>query len=223
MKLFGHSKLSSYLGVDIGSGGVKVVELAMEKNRMRLLTYGYAEQPADAPLVPLDHPKETAALLREVMKKAGVKTSVAISALPLSSVFSAIVSVPQQKDQSRLKQDIQDQVRKLAPMPLEEMITYSTFVDPVQKPEKRPSPESVATEKTVGKTVRVLVTGSGKKVVQKYIEIFKQAKLELKALDVESFAFIRSLVGKDKTSILIVDIGARRSNMVIVEKGRSEE
>jgi len=64
MKLFGHSKLSSYLGVDIGSGGVKVVELAMEKNRMRLLTYGYAEQPADAPLVPLDHPKETSPLCK---------------------------------------------------------------------------------------------------------------------------------------------------------------
>jgi type IV pilus assembly protein PilM len=55
--------------------------------------------------------------------------------------------------------------------------------------------------------------------VQKYIEIFKRAKLELSALDTESFALIRSLIGKDKSSILLVDMGSSRSNITIVEKG----
>lgn len=205
MKLFARSQKKQILGVDIGTSGIKVVELALEKNRSRLLTYGYSEQKSDIPFSPLEQPKRTAAFLQEICKKAQVKTTTAVSALPLSSVFSAIVSVPYQKDKNRLKQSIQDQVKKLAPLPLEEMITYSTFIDSLKEENLQ--------------HVRVLVTGSAKHLVQTYIEIFQRAKLQLKTLDTESFALIRSLIGKDKNSILLADLGATRSNITIVENG----
>ena len=76
-----------------------------------------------------------------------------------------------------------------------------------------------AEEKQKEKHVRVLVTGAAKSLVQKFIEIFKYAKLELQAIDTESFALIRSLVGKDKSSIMILDMGSKRTNITIVEKG----
>ena len=64
-----------------------------------------------------------------------------------------------------------------------------------------------------------MVTGAAKSLVQKYIEIFKLAKIDLVALDTEAFALIRSLVGKDKSTVMIVDIGYTRTNFTIVEKG----
>ena len=43
MAIFGSSN-QSYLGVDIGSSSIKVVELKNEKGRPKLVTYGYMEQ-----------------------------------------------------------------------------------------------------------------------------------------------------------------------------------
>ncbi len=225
MSLFGGSAKKSFLGVDIGAGGIKVVELLNEKNRARLMTYGYSERRAgDLSAPPLEHPKETAELLTKVCKQAKTGSVRAVAALPLSSVFSAVISVPREKDEKLVKEAINAQARKLTPMPLEEMVTYSTFIDPLKEKEskdakaaKAPSQAGEAPKKK--DSVRVLVTGSPKSLVQKYIEIFKLAKLELQALDTEGFALIRSLVGKDKSTVMLLDIGSSRTNMTIVEKG----
>ena len=36
----------SYLGIDVGQSGVKLVELKNEKGRARLVTYAYAQLPS---------------------------------------------------------------------------------------------------------------------------------------------------------------------------------
>ncbi|PJA47562.1 hypothetical protein CO172_00795 [Candidatus Uhrbacteria bacterium CG_4_9_14_3_um_filter_36_7] len=217
MSLFGGSKKQSMLGVDIGIGGIKLVELTKEKGHLRLLTYGYSQGFNQTSFSPFDEPKQTAELLQTVVKKAQVSSRTAIAALPLSSIFSTIVSVPYQKNQAAIKESVQSQVRKLTPLPLEEMITYSTFIDPIEKKDQKTLIKQ--TDEIEKKNIRVLVTGSAKTLVQKYIDIFKQAKLQLKALDTESFALIRSLIGKDKSSMMLVDMGSSRSNMTVVEKG----
>lgn len=196
------------LGVDIGASGLKLVELSYEKNRARLMTYGYAELPLlnDEGLL-IDHPKHAGELLLEVCKKAGCVSTRVMAALPTSHLFSAILSFRETKDQKVLKPMIDAEITKLSPLPLSEMITYSTFLDGEEKdPEKK-------------KFVRVLVTGTAKTLVQKYIELFKAAKLQLQALDTESFALIRSLIGKDKGAIMVVDFGSQRTNLTVVEKG----
>jgi len=214
---FGKKSTKNYLGIDIGAGGVKIVELMNEKGRGRLITYGYSERGvSEDGLHPLEDVKGTAAVVADICKKSGVSTMRAVGALPLSSVFSAIVAVPRGKDEKAVKEAVNEQVKKLAPMPLEEMITYSTFIDPLKiKEDKKTSPGQ---NPEVKKYVRVLVTGAAKTLVQKYVEIFKLAKVELLALDTEAFALIRSLIGKDKGSVMIIDLGYASTNFTIVEK-----
>src|SRR3989338_11402563 len=48
---FGGNKKQSYLGVDIGAGGIKVAELTNEKGRAALMTYGYSALPGAATTV----------------------------------------------------------------------------------------------------------------------------------------------------------------------------
>lgn len=222
MALFGlfGKKSSGFLGVDIGAAGLKVVELSKEKGRTTLQTYGYSETRADgAPFSPFDDTKATGELLAKICKEAGVKSTAAMAALPLSHVFSAIVAVPRRKDQKELKQLVDAQIAKLTPLPMNEMVTYSTLIDdPMRKDAKGAIPESTlkAGEKDY---VRVLVTGAAKTLVQKYIEIFRAAKLTLQAIDTESFALIRSLVGKDRSAVMVLDIGNARTNITVVEKG----
>lgn len=217
MSLFGKTKKGGILGVDIGANSIKVVELLNEKGRVKLMTYGYAELPAsnDGGIL-LDQPKAAGELLAEVCKKAGCQGTVAMAALPISNIFTAILSLPKTKDQKQLKPMIDAEIEKLSPLPLSEMITYSTFLD--GKDEKHPQ-DTKEQQADREKYVRVLVTGAAKTFVQKYIEIFRVAKLQLQALDTEAFALIRSLIGKDRGAIMVIDLGAKRTNMTIVEKG----
>lgn len=216
---FGKKQTKNYLGIDIGAAGVKIVELMNEKGRGRLITYGYSERGAADLLHPLEDAKATAELIGKICKQSGITSTRAVGALPLSSVFSAIVAVPRGKDERAIKEAVNEQVRKLTPMPLEEMITYSTFIDPIKPAKPTPTPNPQTPTPNSNNYVRVLVTGAAKSLVQKYIEIFKLAKIELIALDTEAFALIRALVGKDKSTVMIVDMGYARTNLTIVEKG----
>ena len=225
MGLFGSSKSKTFVGVDIGGSSIKVVELANEKGRARLMTYGYLEFPANEGGDGLfDQPKKIGDLLAEVCKQSGVKSSQAMTALQTSNVFSTILALPKssEKDSKDIKPLIDAELGKLAPLPVSEMITYSTMIDGDKKKidsKKEKSVEEKMMEKEKNKYSRVLVTGAAKTLVQKYIDIFKTAKLNLQAIDTESFALIRALIGKDKGAIMILDLGSKRTNLFIVEKG----
>lgn len=230
MALFGAQSKKGFLGVDVGAGGIKLAEIVTEKGQAKLVTYGYSSRkPTEITGPLLENQKVAADLLAKIYKKSGAQTKQAVSALPVSKVFSAVISVPKVKDEKELKPLIEAQARKLVPLPFEEMILDSKLIDPLKKVGKgekvkgaakaqkdslTPIPEPKKQER-----VRVLITGAAKTLVQKYVQIFKSAGLELVALETESFGLIRSLVGKDKSSILIIDIGATRTNLTVVEKG----
>ena len=222
MGLFGGKKSNTFLGVDVGASSIKIIEFANVKGRAKLMTYGYVEVPvAESGESLLDTPKRTGELLQKVCKDSGCKSTSAMAALASSAVFSTILSIPKAKDKKMMKPLIDAELEKLTPLPLTEMITYSTFLD--EEKEKKPEGKKKEVEKVEKKDEtkhsRVLVTAAAKTLVQKYIEIFRVAKLELQALDTESFALIRSLIGKDKGSIMIIDLGSKRTNLTVVEKG----
>jgi type IV pilus assembly protein PilM len=221
MSLFGSKSPTTFLGVDIGGSSIKVVELVNEKGRARLMTYGYLElPPQEAGDGLFDQPKKAGELLARVCKEAGVKTTQAMTALQASSVFSTILALPKTKDPKAMKGLIDAELGKLAPLPVSEMITYSTMIDgEKEKKEVEKSRSQEVENKEKDKYTRVLVTGAAKTFVQKYIEIFKTAKLNLQAIDTESFALIRALIGKDRGAIMILDLGSKRTNLFIVEKG----
>ena len=221
------------IGVDVGAGGMKVVELLPQKGRLVLSTYGYSEMKSiegeHKPLI--DDPKKAANILREIMKRSDMKSTNANAALPSHAVFHAIVTIPQPRDPKEdIKPLIESQVKKLLPMPLEDMILDSTVIDKhllpkkVEKDEKgkkedkkeEKKPEPVGKDR---KHIRVLVSGAPKALVAKYVEIFKLAKLNLTSLETEAFALIRSLIGKDKARMMLVDIGFERTNIVIADQG----
>lgn len=196
----------SYLGVDIGVSGIKLVELMNEKGRARLVTYSYANVPASALDKPLIEDVDKAAeLLKKMVAKARVTTKKAISALPVASVFSSIISVPA-ANEKELKEAIQWQAKKLIPVPLEEITLDFKTIDSVDGEAEK-------------KVTRVLITGAPKPLVNRYIDIFKKAGLELISLETEAFAEIRSLIGKDRSSIMIIDIGSQRTNISVIERG----
>ncbi len=243
MSLFGGKKEEHFdgiLGVDLGPSGVKIVELQQEKGRMRLSTYGYSEfavQTAE-PFAFLENPDKAVAAIKQIIKDSGMRATRAIAALPSGSVFQAIVTIPIPKDdKDDLKRLIETQAAKLLPMPLSEMILDSNVLDKellpksgkVEKSKVESGPEGDDASRGVlhtpsdivdekQKHIRVLITGAPKVLVEKYVDLFKKAKIELVSLETEVFALIRSLVGKDKSRIMLVDMGLAQTHITVIDK-----
>lgn len=206
MAFFSKRSANSYIGIDLGTGGVKLVELMNEKGRARLVTYAFADSlPESLRKNFLDRPAEMGGLLKKMLSKAKATTKHCIAALPVSSVFSSIISVPP-ADEKGLQEAIRYQAQKLIPMPLEEISLDSKTLDP--------------DEGEAGKKVtKVLLTGAPKGLVKSFVNILSAAGTEPLALETEAFAQIRSLVGRDRSTVLIIDMGAYRTNFTVVERG----
>ncbi|MFA6512301.1 MAG: pilus assembly protein PilM [Patescibacteria group bacterium] len=74
-------------------------------------------------------------------------------------------------------------------------------------------------EGQTGKNLRVLITAAPKGLVERYIQIFKGADLQMKSLETEAFSLTRSLIGSDPSPILLVDIGAVTTTISIIVDG----
>ncbi len=209
MSLFSGKKEEHFdglLGIDLGPSGIKIAELVGEKGRLRLSTYGYSENTTASENTPslLEDPTKAAALIQRIIKEAGMKATRVVAALPSAQVFQTIITIPPGKSKEEMKVLIEAQSTKLLPLPLADMIVDSNILD---KDEAGLS------------NIRVLVTAAPKALVQKYIDLFRQTKLELVSLETEVFALIRSLVGKDKSRVMLVDIGYDQTNVAIVIGG----
>ena len=212
------------LGVDIGTSGIKMVELSPDKGRIRLSTYGYSEPKGAVKAALIDDPARAADVLTQIMKSSHMKARKAVASLPGAKVFQALITLPVPKDSKEdFKALIESQARKLLPLPLEEMILDSNILDkellPDSHKEEKPLEKPVEQTEKQKKYIRVLLTGAPKALVSHYVEIFRRAKLDLVSLETETFALVRSLVGKDRSRVMIVDMGAMRTNLAIVDKG----
>lgn len=199
--LFGRHEARRYLGVDIGSQSIKVVELADVNHTPELITYGLAELPpggftgSDAVVS-----GQVASIIEEVCRSARVTATKAMTALPTHAVFTSLLSLPK-LSQGEAPAAIRAEVAKVTPLPINDMI-----IDPQILP---------AGEHDVG--MRVLITGAPKTVVSRYVDIFKQTNLQLLSLETEGFALIRSLIGKDTAATMMIDLGASTTDIVIVD------
>jgi len=228
-------KTDSTLGVDIGANGIKLVELHKSKGRPQLWTYALVGKPlnihndsmhektaeellreknSEGDLgqkkneVPteLNDPRveEYAKLLKLAVEKANVQARHVTASLPVSHVFHAIVNLPL-VDDKELEYHVNAKVKKMLPKPIEQMqVVYQVI--PSDKEEK-------------SKSIRTLVTAAPKTTVKFYTDIFQKAGLRLDELETEAFALERSLVGVDKATVMVVDIGAERTNFFIMDDG----
>ena len=228
MGLFSKENLN-YLGVDIGSAGIKVVELKNEGGRPRLITYGYVDE---AIKMSHDSTKEeqakNVALLKSILEKSNVTTKKVVVGIPSFSVFSSVISLPimNQKD---LAQAVYWQAKKIVPISLDEMtLDWKILNDKevaenkIKKEKNKDNKEGEKKEvkpEPKKKDLKILIAAAPKKLVSKYVELFKSAELELISLETENFALERSLVGGDKNPVMIVDIGSITSDISVVENG----
>ena len=202
------SSTNSFLGVDIGTSSIKIVELAKEKGQARIVTYGFSDNMEAKGEDWQSDIKYVARAINKIREKAKVKSNRAVTALPTFSVFSSIINLSNvtQKD---ISSAVYWEAKKVIPLPLDEMILDWKKIDEKGNEDKK---------EKANKNIKVLLTGAPRTLVKKYIETFKEAKINLLSLETETFSLIRSLLGNDTSTVLLVEIGATTTDVSIVDQ-----
>jgi type IV pilus assembly protein PilM len=203
----------AYLGVDIGTTSIKIVEVERGTDRPRLVNYGFLESQGSlarantafqtSSLKLFD--QEIAELLKLALAKMRPKASVAVASLPGFVAFMTVLKFPLLSAQE-LSKTITFQARQYVPLPLEEVALDWLKVGEY-------------TDDRGTRYQQVLLISVPQEQVKKYQRIFRSAGLSLAALEIEGLSLARSLVGSDPTPTCIVDIGSRSTALAIVDGG----
>lgn len=212
-------KTKSCLGIDIGTSSIKVVQLKRSEGRYKLETYG--ELQSYGYLERLNDPVQTKSLkiletqviemVRKIITEAEITTKRAAISIPVFSSFVSIIDLPPMLEKE-LSRALIFEAKRYIPIPLSEVRIDWKIID------KQRVNSTKSGKKDLFKS-RVLLIAVPKEVITKHLRIAKALGLKLIALELESFSYMRSLIGDDQGTSCVLDFGARSTSFTIINKG----
>lgn len=197
-----------FLGVDFGTSYIKAVELTVKGGAPVLVNYGSAEmtftegenaRPADRASEKLVQQH-----LQALLEKFRPKASSASFALPGFSGLITLIELPDMEEKE-LEQAVRFEAQKYVPAPLAEVAFSWEVAGRLERGGKR--------------VAEVLLVAALKKEVAKYEQYVAGSRLDIDTLELEVFPLVRATIGDRADAVLIVDIGSRATNLVLVENG----
>lgn len=203
------SSKKKYLGIDIGTNSIKMLELEKTDRSLRLANYcevrgsggGEVFQTRDSLLnTPNDVLKK---LFLEILTRAKFNSRRASVSIPVYSTFSLLIEVPvlEKKD---LEETIKYEAQKHIPIILSEMILEWKMV------------EELIDKQTNLRKFRVFVMAIPRDIVAKYKEVAQSINLDVDSLEVEIFSLKRA-TGISKDKFILVDIGGLNTNVTFFD------
>ncbi len=207
MSLFSsHSEY--YLGVDFGTQSIKAVELKLSKGKPYLTNYGWVnvtniKEVPDA--YDNDYAKRLSDALKELFVQMKPTARKAIVAIPSFNGLVLIVDFPRMSEKD-VAAAIKFESRRYIPASLDEVNVSWEILSEDEKDKEKP-------------TMKVLLVAAPKSEVQYYDGLFKDVNIAIDSLELESFSLARSVIGSTKGRFILVDIGAKTTNIVLIENG----
>lgn len=208
---------SLHLGIDLGASSLKAVLIEKTSKENILRNYGYLKSSIKGKREFTD--EEIITLLRQLLSKMKIKSEIQVAfSLPVSQSFITELSMPPMSPEEIAK-SIEFQAKGHIPVSLEEVSLSWQIIDESEEKDYQNKEEDkiVAKDKTVKvNRMKVLLAAVPKSAVERYQAISKNLQLRLKGLEIETFSLARSCV-KDNDAYLIIDIGAKNTNMAVIE------
>jgi type IV pilus assembly protein PilM len=216
----GHPDRGSAIGVDIGTSAIKVVEIKKKNGKAVLETYGaialgpYADtETGRIASLPVE---KIALALKEVLSQSGISGSDLALAIPIQSSLVFTLELPAQVSESDIASIVPTEARKYIPVPIDE-VAIDYFILPKKEAsfeELNASAVSVSKEK-----ISVLVVATQNDAVSKYRSIVSQCGLSASFFEIEIFSSIRANFEHELSPVLLLDFGASRTKLTLVEFG----
>jgi type IV pilus assembly protein PilM len=210
MLFFGKRKNQSGLGIDIGTKGVKIVEVSKRKDKFVLENYGeinldiagrqffrYFDKNTLNPSI-----DNITRAIRAILSEAEISTSKAVFSLPDFATFSISFDLPPMTGKE-IKSAVAFEARKYIPLPLSEVVLDWQIISADPKE---------------GRT-KILMMAIPKILVDHYKKIAENSGLELIALEAEAIGLKRAVMKPNDPISCLVEMGFQSTNVIIVENG----
>jgi len=225
---FFEKKSKSVVGIDIGSSSIKVVQLRKSHGRAILETYGELSLGPYAGLsvgqaTNLPEEKLSEALL-DIIREANVTTHNGAFSIPLASSLVVVIEIPTVVG-GNLEEMVSIEARRYVPVPISEVALEWRIIPEETSNESEEeelptngvlSPKSTSTKRTYSK---VLIAAIHNETISKYQAIAQKSAIDASFIEIETFSSMRSLLGMEQGTVLILDIGAGATKLSIIERG----
>lgn len=209
----------SFLGVDIGTSTIKIVELGMKSGRPFLLNYAWMPILEKDPGSRQPNSEFFMTLLPEYLKRmvqeAKFQTKNAFVSIPSFGGILTLIDLPNISEKD-MEQAIRFEAHRYIPISLDDVVLSWEVVGGGERKNNRLKAEVPAAS---DEKKQVLLVAASKSEIKSYEETVEKAGLALKGIEMENISMVHSLVGSDLGNFIIVDIGARVCNILYVEKG----
>lgn len=195
----------SFLAVDFGAGSLKLAEFEVnEAGGLRLIQYGIKSLGQEGAQ---ENTRETVILkaLQELISDKGIKAKDVNVCAPGFHVFSKFVKLPP-VEQSKVTQIIQYEAQQNVPFPLSEVVWDYQILG-----------------QAAGGELEVLLVAIKSEIVEGLFRVADAAKLKLQVADVSPAALCNAFrynYGDLEDCTMLLDIGAKTSNLLFFEKGK---
>ncbi len=195
---------SEFFGLDIGVTAARLVQLRSSGGNRALVKYAYV--PLDKALSQSDSKadqQKLAAQIEQLVKQAGISTKDVAVGIPSNRVFTTMADVDRLTS-SELAKAIPYQADSLIPTPLaESKLDWALIGDsPADKTKQE-----------------ILLTSVTNKYVEDRLNALESIGLNVIAFEPDNLAMARALALPDAAPQLIIDMGFRSTDLVIIFNG----
>lgn len=195
---------NNFFSLDIGTSSARIVELRSNAGQKSLAKYAYvpltgniavSESKADQ--------QKLAEIIAQLVRQSGVTTKNVVVGIPSNKVFTTIADVDRMPA-SELAKAIPYQADSLIPTPLaESKIDWAIVGD---------SPKDATKQE-------VILSSVPNKYVEDRLDLLESVGLNVIAFEPDNLAMARALAAPDGVAQLILDVGRRGTDLVIMLNG----
>jgi len=221
IKVFNKGSGDNAIGIDIGSSSIKVVEIKKKDGKAVLVTYGmiglgpYAD--LDIGRVTNLPVEKTVEALNETLKQSSVTNNKVAMAMSVQSSLIFSLDLPPNVKKNEMASIIATEARRYIPVPITE-VSLDWFSLPKKEINFLEANNQDSNIHSVEKN-EVLVVAIQNDAISKYRSIVDGCKLDASFFEIEVFASIRSNFEHELSLVLLIDFGASRTRLSIVEFG----
>jgi type IV pilus assembly protein PilM len=215
------------IGIDIGSSSLKIVQIKKERGRAVLQTYGELglgpyNKLSIGQIVTLA-PDQLASIILDLLKEAGITTSVGGMSIPLKLSLVTVMDIPKVEEREE-RNVVELEARKYIPVSISEVTLDYSVIPQVDDSslefiESESDDDKQTKKETPERKQKVLLVAIHNQVLNNYSKIVQDSNLNIQFFEVEAFATARGSLSGERSPSMIIDVGAASVKIYIIDNG----
>ena len=199
------SGVSEFFGLDIGTTGIRAVQLTNNPNNKQLLRYGAVSiEPDSSVSESKADQQKLAQAIRELLAQSHIRAKNVAIGLPSNRVFTAVVDI-----------------ERLSPSEMEKTIHYQAdSIIPTPPSESKIDWALIGDSPVDANKVEVLISSTSNEFAESRLDLLESIGLNVISFEPDNLALVRAMIPQGTTAPhMVVDVGSQSTDLVITMNG----